>query len=230
MLRREMHRHVFLAKLLIERVLHSRNAAFPAFAQLFGAREGATIEIEVFLYESIRQIGRAGTDSAPQSPEFPGHQRGGLPHVRHTLQERRLRNNDRAQLFGVCPQRKKPLLERETGEFLVKFGGFDGVVFRLCITVFHDIPVMRGDLGLVRENELCRLHRGQVEALGKAGQLEHGGDMLNIRGAHLFVLLFAVVCFIGQTQPGLGEVKDVMFGVFLIDAGVPPEKLRQPSP
>ena len=37
MLRREMHRHVLLAKLLIERVLHSRNTAFPAFAQLFGA-------------------------------------------------------------------------------------------------------------------------------------------------------------------------------------------------
>ena len=35
--RREMHRHVLLAKLLIECVLHSRNAAFPAFAQLFGA-------------------------------------------------------------------------------------------------------------------------------------------------------------------------------------------------
>ena len=160
MLRREMHRHVFLAEFLIERVLHSRNAAFPAFAQLFGAREGATVEIEVFLYKRIRQVGCAGTNSAPQSPEFPGHQRGGLPHVRHALQERRLRNNDRAQLFGVCPQRKKPLLERETGELLVKFGGFDGVVFRLCITVFHDIPVMRGDLGLVRENELCRLHRG----------------------------------------------------------------------
>ena len=54
--------------------------------------------------------------------------------------------------------------------------------------------------------------------------------MFNIRGAHLFVFLFAVVCLIGQTQPGLGEVKDVMFGVFLVDAGVPPEKLRQPSP
>ena len=54
--------------------------------------------------------------------------------------------------------------------------------------------------------------------------------MLDIRGAYLFVLLFAVVRLIGQTQPGLGEVKDVMFGVFLIDAGVPPEKLRQPSP
>ena len=54
--------------------------------------------------------------------------------------------------------------------------------------------------------------------------------MLDIRGAYLFVLLFAVVCLIGQTQPGLGEVKDVMFGVFLVDAGVPPEKLRQPSP
>ena len=54
MLRREMHRHVLLAKLLIERVLHSRNAAFPTFAQLFGAREGATVEIEVFLHERIR--------------------------------------------------------------------------------------------------------------------------------------------------------------------------------
>ena len=54
--------------------------------------------------------------------------------------------------------------------------------------------------------------------------------MLDIRGAYLFVLLFAVVCLVGQAQPGLGEVKDVMFGVFLIDAGVPPEKLRQPSP
>ena len=54
--------------------------------------------------------------------------------------------------------------------------------------------------------------------------------MFNIRGAHLLVLLFAIVSLIGQTQPGLGDVKDVMFGVFLIDTGVPPEKLRQPSP
>ena len=89
---------------------------------------------------------------------------------------------------------------------------------------------MRGDLGLVRENKLCRLHRGQGEALGKTGQLEHGGNMLNIRGAYLFVLLFAIVRLIGQAQPGLGEVKDVVLGVFLIDAGVPPEQLRQPSP
>ena len=89
---------------------------------------------------------------------------------------------------------------------------------------------MRGDLGLVRENKLCRLHRGQGEALGKAGQLEHSGDMLDIRGAYLFVLLFAVVCLVGQAQPGLGDVKDVVLGVFLIDAGVPSEQLRQPSP
>ena len=54
--------------------------------------------------------------------------------------------------------------------------------------------------------------------------------MLNIRGAHLLVFLFAVVRLVGQAQPGLGEVKDVVLGVFLIDAGVPPEKLRQPSP
>ena len=54
--------------------------------------------------------------------------------------------------------------------------------------------------------------------------------MLDIRGAHLLVFLFAIVSLVGQAQPGLGDVKDVMFGVFLIDAGVPSEQLRQPSP
>ena len=54
--------------------------------------------------------------------------------------------------------------------------------------------------------------------------------MLDIRGAYLLVFLFAIVSLVGQAQPGLGEVKDVVLGVFLVDAGVPPEKLRQPSP
>ena len=77
------------------------------------------------------------------------------------------------------------------------------------------------------EHQLSRLLRGQAEALGQAGQLEHAGDVLNVRRARLLVLLFTVVGFIRQAQTRLVQEERVILRVLRVVAGVPGEQLRQ---
>ena len=77
------------------------------------------------------------------------------------------------------------------------------------------------------EHQLSRLLRSQAEALRQTGQLEHAGNMLNVRRARLLVLLFTVVGFVRQTQTRLVQEERVILRVLRVVAGVPGEQLRQ---
>ena len=77
------------------------------------------------------------------------------------------------------------------------------------------------------EHQLSRLLRGETEALSQTGQLEHAGNMLNVRRACSLVLLFTVVGFVRQTQTRLVQEERVILRVLRVVAGVPGEQLRQ---
>ena len=226
MLRREMHRHILLADLLIERLLNRAHAAFPPIAQLLRTRKGAAVKIEIRLHQLVIHKRCPRMHSIPHRPQLPRQQRRLLPQARHTLKERRLRHHHLAHTVGVSTKRPQPVRELEPGELLLKLSRIHRVVPRLGVAVSDHIPVVGGNLGLMRKNQFRRLRRGEAEPLRQASQLKNTRNMLNIGGAHLLVLLLTVVRLIRQVQARLGHIERVFLRVLRIDTRVPADQLR----
>ena len=222
-----MHSHVLLANLFTQSFLDSAHAALPALTNLLGTGKGLAVEVEAFLNQFVVHERRTRTQNSPHSPQLPAHQRNGSEQLRRTLKEGRLTHNNLTQGLRVSAESQQPLGEREAGEFLVQLGRLVRVVGCLRVAVLHNVPVQASQLRLVSEHQLSRLLRSQAEALSQIGQLEHTGNMLNVRRAHLLVLLFTVVGFIRQTQARLVQEERVILRVLRVVAGVPGEQLRQ---
>ena len=224
---REVHGHVLLANLLTQSLLDGAHAALPTLTNLLSAGEGLAVEVEALLNQLVVHERRTRTQNSPHSPQLPAHQRDGGEQLSRTLKEGRLSHNNLTQGLRVGTQSQQPLREREAGELLVQLGRLVRVVGRLRVAVLHDVPVQASQLRLVSEHQLSRLLRGEAEALSQTGQLEHAGNMLNIRRACSLVLLFTVVGFIRQAQTRLVQEERVILRVLRVVAGVPGEQLRQ---
>ena len=222
-----MHGHVLLANLFTQSLLDGAHAALPALTNLLGTGEGLAVEVEAFLNQLVVHERRPRTQNSPHSPQLPAHQRDGGEQLSRTLEEGRLSHNNLTQGLRVGAERQQPLREREAGELLIQPGRLVRVVGCFSVAVLHDVPVQTSQLRLVGEHQLSRLLRSQTEALSQTGQLEHAGNMLNIRRTCSLVLLFTVVGFVRQTQTRLVQEERVILRVLRVVAGVPGEQLRQ---
>ena len=205
---RELGADVDLADRLAHRALDEPDAALPARAQLVGAAERASVELEVGVDERGRQVRRAAVHDVPAQPVAPRRQLVVDEQVGEALQERRLGHDDLGHRGRGDPGGRGPGGEVEARRERLQLGGVDEVVGLLGVAAGHPVPVVGRDAGLEVHHALRPLGR-----LVEAGQLEHGGDVVDVRLADGGEVVVGVVRLVGQAEAVLGEVRDVAVGL-----------------
>ena len=116
--------------------------------------------------------------------------------------------DDQVADAGIDSRIDKPALPVDAGREHGKLRELDLVVGLDRIAILDPRPLRLGQFGFERED----LPRG-CGGIGIARHPEHLLDMRDVLRAHVLELVIEVVVAIGQAQPALAQIDDVLAGV-----------------